>query len=95
VVGRLRLSRRTGEVFSGARRLSLTSAQFAVLELLMARGAHGVTRDAIHAAASTESNGEEPVDLDAFLAELRHKTGIRGRGRGVRQERANVYFFGE
>jgi hypothetical protein len=47
------------------------------------------------------SNGAEAPDLDdvedldAFLAELRRKTGISGRGQGVRQERANVYFFGE
>jgi DNA-binding response OmpR family regulator len=102
VVGRVRLSRRTGDVFSGTRRISLSPAQFAVLELLMTRGGHGVTRDAIRAAAAaTGSNGEEAPDLDnvedldAFVAELRRKTGISGRGQGVRQERANVYFFGE
>ena len=102
VVGRVRLSRRTGDVFSGTRRISLSPAQFAVLELLMTRGGHGVTRDAIRAAAAaTGANGEEAPDLDnvedldAFVAELRRKTGISGRGQGVRQERANVYFFGE
>jgi hypothetical protein len=30
-----------------------------------------------------------------MLAELRRKTGILGRGRGVRRERTLVYFFGE
>jgi hypothetical protein len=102
VVGRVRLSRRTGDVFSGTRRISLSPAQFAVLELLMTRGGHGVTRDAIRAAAAaTGANGEEAPDLDsvedldAFVAELRRKTGISGRGQGVRQERANVYFFGD
>jgi hypothetical protein len=100
VVGRVRLSRRTGDVYSGTRRISLTPAQFAVLELLMTRGGHGVTRDAIRAAITGSNGSQTPElddveDLDAFLAELRRKTGIRGRGQGVRQERANVYFFGE
>jgi hypothetical protein len=95
VVGRLRLSRSAGEVFSGSRRISLTSTEFAVLELLMTRGGHGVTQDAIRAAASTNGNGGEPLDLDDILAELRRKTGLRGRGRGVRSERTLVYFFRE
>jgi hypothetical protein len=96
VVGRLRLSKSAGEVFSGSRRISLTRSEFAVLELLMTRGGHGVTQDAIRAAAaSTNGNGEEPLDLDDLLAELRRKTGLRGRGRGVRSERAQVYFFSE
>jgi len=94
VVGRLRLSRSAGEVFSGSRRISLTRAEFAVLELLMTRGGHGVTQDAIRAAAaSTNGNGGEPLDLDDLLAELRRKTGLQGRGRGMRSERALVYFF--
>jgi hypothetical protein len=95
VVDRLRLNRSTHEVFSGSRRITLTTAEFAVLELLMTGGGHGVTRDAIHAAARPESNGEQAPDLDEILAELRRKTGIRGRGRGVRSERTLVYFFGE
>ncbi len=95
VVDRLRLNRSTHEVFSGSRRITLTAAEFAVLELLMTSGGHGVTRDAIHAAAGPEGNGEEAPDLDGVLAELRRKTGIRGRGRGVRSERTLVYFFGE
>jgi hypothetical protein len=95
VVGRIRLSHRSGEVFAGTRRISLTPGEFAVLELLMTRGGHGVTRDAIRAAASTGKNGEEAPDPDAILAELRRKTGIRGRGQGMRQERALVYFFGD
>jgi hypothetical protein len=95
VAGRLRLSRETGEVFSGARRVSLTPTEFAVLELLMTRGGHGVTRDAIRAATRREDDHEEAQDLDVILAELRRKTGIRGRGRGVRTERALVYFFGD
>jgi DNA-binding response OmpR family regulator len=94
VVGRLRLSRSAGEVYLGSRRISLTRTEFAVLELLMTRGGHGVTRDAIRAAAaSTNGNGEEPLDLDEMMAELRRKTGLRGRG--VRSERALVYFFRE
>ena len=44
VVDRLRLNRRTHEVFSGSRRITLTAAEFAVLELLMTSGGHGVTR---------------------------------------------------
>jgi DNA-binding response OmpR family regulator len=95
VVGRIRLNRRTGEVFGGTRRISLTPSEFAVLKLLMTRGGHGVTRDAIRAASRTGTNGEEVPDPDALLDELRRKTGIRGRGQGVRQERAPVYFFGQ
>jgi DNA-binding response OmpR family regulator len=95
VVGRIRLRRGTGEVFAGTRRISVTPVEFAVLELLMTRGGHGVTRDAISAAARTGKNGDELPDPEAILAELRRKTGIRGRGQGVRQERALVYFFGE
>jgi hypothetical protein len=94
-VDRLRLNRRTREVFAGPRRISLTPGEVAVLELLMTDGGHGVTRDAILAAAAPASNGEETPDPDSVLAELRRKTGIRGRGRGVRSERAYVYFFGE
>jgi hypothetical protein len=95
VVDRLRLNRNTHEVFSASRRITLTAAEFAVLELLMTGGGHGVTRDAIHAAAFPDGIGEEAPDLDGILAELRRKTGIRGRGRGVRSERTLVYFFGE
>jgi hypothetical protein len=79
VVDRLRLNRRTHEVFSGSRRITLTAAEFAVLELLMTSGGHGVTRDAIHAAACPVGNGGEAPDLDRLVAELRRKTGIRGR----------------
>jgi hypothetical protein len=95
VVGRVRLNRMTGEVFAGTRRISLTPSEFGVLKLLMTRGGHGVTRDAIRAASSTGNNGEDLPDPDAILAELRRKTGISGRGGGVRQERTLVYFFGE
>jgi hypothetical protein len=95
VVDRLRLNRWTGEAFSGPRRISLTPGELAVLELLMTGGSHGVTREAIQAAAAPTSNGEEEPDPDAILAELRRKTGIGGRGRGVRSERALVYFLGE
>ena len=95
VVGRIRLNRRTGEVFAGTRRISLTPGEFGVLKLLMTRGGHGVTRDAIRAASSTGNDGEDAPDPDAILAELRRKTGISGRGSGVRQERALVYFFGQ
>jgi hypothetical protein len=94
-VGRVRLNRLTGEVFAGTRRISLTPGEFEVLKLLMTRGGHGVTRDAIRAASSTGNNGEDVPDPDAILAELRRKTGISGRGQGVRQERAHVYFFGQ
>jgi hypothetical protein len=94
-VGRIRLNRRTGEVFAGTRRISLTPSELGVLKLLMTRGGHGVTRDAIRAASSTGPAGEDVPDPDAILAELRRKTGIRGRGQGVRQERAPVYFFGQ
>jgi hypothetical protein len=95
VVDRLRLNRSTGEVFSGPRRITLTPGEFAVLELLMTDGGHGVTRDAISAAASPGTNGEGPSDPDAILEELRRKTGIRGRRRGVRSERTLVYFLGD
>ena len=95
VAGRIRLNRRTGEVFAGTRRISLTPGELGVLKLLMTRGGHGVTQDAIRAASSTGAEGEEVPDPEAILAELRRKTGIRGRGQGVRQERALVYFFGE
>ncbi len=95
VVGRIRLNRRTGHVFSATRRISLTPSEFAVLQLLMTRGGHGVTRDAILAASTTGNDSDDVPDPDAVLAELRRKTGIRGRGQGVRQERALVYFFGQ
>jgi DNA-binding response OmpR family regulator len=95
VAGRIRLSRNTGEVFSGTRRVLLTRTEFAVLELLMTRGGQGVTRDAIRAATRSEDNGEEAPDLDVILTELWRKTGIRGRGQGMRKERALVYFFGD
>jgi two-component system response regulator MprA len=95
VAGRIRLSRNTGEVFSGTRRVLLTRSEFAVLELLMTRGGQGVTRDAIRAATRSEDNGEEAPDLDVILTELWRKTGIRGRGQGMRKERALVYFFGD
>jgi DNA-binding response OmpR family regulator len=94
VVGRIRLNRRTGDVFVGTRRISLTPGELAVLKLLMTRGGHGVTRDAIRAASSTGTEGEPVPDPDVILAELRRKTGISGRGQGVRQERTLVYFFG-
>jgi hypothetical protein len=94
VVGRIRLNRRTGDVFVGARRILLTPGEFAVLQLLMTRGGHGVTRDAIRAASSTGADDEPVPDPDDILAELRRKTGISGRGQGVRQERTLVYFFG-
>jgi DNA-binding response OmpR family regulator len=95
VAGRIRLSRTTGEVFSGARRVALTPTERAVLELLMTRGGQGVTRDAIRATIGSEDNGHDTADLDVTLAELRRKTGIRGRRQGVRQERTLVYFFGD
>jgi hypothetical protein len=95
VAGRIRLSRTTGEVFSGARRVALTPTELAVLELLMTRGGQGVTRDAIRATIGSEDNGHDTADLDVTLAELRRKTGIRGRRQGVRQERTLVYFFGD
>jgi hypothetical protein len=95
VVGRIRLNRRTGHVYAATRRISLTPSEFAVLQLLMTRGGHGVTRDAILAASTAGTDSDDVPDPDAVLAELRRKTGIRGRGQGVRQERALVYFFGQ
>jgi hypothetical protein len=95
VVGRIRLNRRTGHVFAATRRISLTPSEFAVLQLLMTRGGHGVTRDAILAASTAGTDSDDVPDPDAVLAELRRKTGISGRGQGVRQERALVYFFGQ
>ena len=95
VVDRLRLNRSTREVFSGSRRITLTPAEFAVLELLMTSGGHGVTRDAIRAAAARRATVRRRLTSMGYWPSSGARRAFRGRGRGVRSERAMVYFFGE
>ena len=88
--GDLRMQRSTGQVIAHGREVSLTSPELGVLELLLRSGTDGVTPDAIKAAA-----GDGAGDPDAIVAQLRRKTGVRGRGQGVRKERVLLYFLGE
>ena len=88
--GDLRMQRSTGQVISHGREVSLTRPELGVLELLLRSGNDGVTPEAIKAAA-----GDGAGDPDAIVAQLRRKTGVRGRGQGVRKERVLLYFLGE
>jgi hypothetical protein len=90
--GDLRMRRSTGQVIAHGRDVSLTRPELGVLELLLRSGSEGVTPDAIKAAAG---EGADSVDPDAIVAQLRRKTGVRGRGQGVRKERVLLYFLGE
>lgn len=89
------MRRSTGEVWSGNHQVSLTPAELGVLELLMTNGGRGVTTDAIIAAAGLDEDSGEVVDPDAIVAQLRRKTGVRGRGQAVRKERVLLYFLGD
>jgi DNA-binding response OmpR family regulator len=88
--GDLRMRRSTGQVIAHGREVSLTRPELGVLELLLRSGGDGVTPEAIKAAA-----GDGEHDPDAIVAQLRRKTGVRGRGQGVRKERVLLYFLGE
>ena len=88
--GDLRMQRSTGQVISHGREVSLSRPELGVLELLLRSGSDGVTPEAIKAAA-----GDGAGDPDAIVAQLRRKTGVRGRGQGVRKERVLLYFLGE
>jgi hypothetical protein len=92
VAGDVRLSPARGEVWCGDRRVELSPAELGVLELLMTSGGRGVTRDAIvEAGQLDESDGPDAVD--AIVAQVRRKTGVRGRGNVVRKERVVTYFL--
>jgi DNA-binding response OmpR family regulator len=94
--GPLRLRPSTGEVWSGNRQVHLSPAESRVLELFMRSSGDGVSAGAILAAAEGgDDDDEEPVDPDVLLAQLRRKTGIRGRGPNVRKERVMLYYFGD
>ena len=95
VAGDLRLRRTTGEVWSGNHQVALTPAELGVLELLMTSGGQGVTTEAIMTASGLDEDSDEWADPDAIVAQLRRKTGIRGRGQAVRKERVLLYFFGD
>ena len=84
------MQRSTGQVIAHGREVSLTRPELGVLELLLRSGSDGVTPEAIKAAA-----GDGAGDPDAIVAQLRRKTGVRGRGQGVRKERVLLYFLGE
>jgi hypothetical protein len=90
--GDLRVSRTSGEVWSGDRKVDLTPSELRVLELLITGGEHGVTREALVEAGELDEGGG-PDAVDAIVTQVRRKTGIRGRGHAVRKERVVTYFL--
>ncbi|MET0577988.1 MAG: hypothetical protein ABW122_04975, partial [Ilumatobacteraceae bacterium] len=96
-VGDLRMCPGTGEVWSGKEPISLSPAELAVLELLMRSGGHGVTSEAIIAAAELQQGTPEYDDPDLLVSAIRRKTKGRGRGAGgaVRKERVLLYYLGD
>ena len=95
VQGPLRLRRSTKQAWVNDRPIVLTESEAGVLELLMRNGGEGVTPHAIIAAAGVREGEEGWVEPDAIVAQLRRKTGVRGRSQGVRKERVLLYFFGD
>jgi hypothetical protein len=92
VAGNVRLSPGRGEVWCGNRRVELTPEELGILELLMASGGRGVTRDAIIEAGQLDE-ADGPDAVDAVVAQVRRKTGVRGQGNVVRKERVVTYFL--
>ncbi len=93
VAGDLRVSPTLGEAWSGERRVDLTPAELRVLELLIAGGDRGVTRDALAEAGELDEGRAGPDAVDAIVTQVRRKTAIRGRGHVVRKERVVTYFL--
>jgi hypothetical protein len=87
-VGDLSMCRSTGQVIANGREVSLTDSEFGALELLIASGNDGVARDALQAAVGDQ-------DPDVVVAQLRRKTGQRGRTPAMRRERVLRYFLDE
>jgi hypothetical protein len=93
VAGDLRMSRSRGEVWCGERRVELTPSELGVLELLMTAGGAGVTRAAIVEAGQLDESGR-PDAVDAIVATVRRKAGIRPSAHAVvRKERVVMYFL--
>jgi hypothetical protein len=86
--GDLSLCRSTGQVFANGREVSLTASEFGALELLITGGNDGVARDALQAAVGDQ-------DPDVVVAQLRRKTGQRGRATAMRRERVLRYFLAD
>jgi hypothetical protein len=92
IAGDVRLSPARGEVWCGDRRVELSPAELGILELLMTSGGRGVTREAIIEAGQLDDS-DGPDAVDAMVAQVRRKTGARGRGNVVRKERVVMYFL--
>ncbi len=86
--GDLSVRRSTGQVFANGREVSLTASEFGALELLMNSGNDGVARDALQAAVGDQ-------DPNLVVAQLRRKTGQRGRAPAMRKERVLRYFLAD
>jgi DNA-binding response OmpR family regulator len=87
------MSRTLGEVWSGERKVALSPVELGVLELLITSGERGVTREAIVEVGELDES-DAPGAVDAIVASVRRKTGIRGRGHAtVRKERVTTYFL--
>src|SRR5262245_27457585 len=93
VAGDLRVSPTLGEAWSGDRRVDLTPVELRVLELLIAGGHRGVTRDELAEAGELDEGSRGPDAVDAIVTQVRRKTTIRGRGHAVRKERVVTYFL--
>ena len=91
--GRLRMSAATGEVWSGNRRIELTSEETNVLRLLLTAGSRGVTSDSILEAAGRSPHGADPDEARIIIARVRRKAGLLGPSQGVRKERVVMYYF--
>jgi hypothetical protein len=93
VAGDVRMSRASGEVWCGQRKVELTPSELGVLELLMTAGGEGVTRAAIVEAGQLDDSGRPDV-VDAIVATVRRKAGIRPSARAVlRKERVVMYYL--
>jgi hypothetical protein len=93
VAGDLRLSRESGEVWCRERKVELTPSELDVLALLMTAGDQGVTRAEIVEAGRLDESSR-PDAVDAIVATIRRKAGIRqGAHAVVRKERAVTYFL--
>ena len=79
-----------GEVWCGNRRVELSPPELGILELMISSGGRGVPRDALIAAGQLE---ERPEMVDAMLAQVRRKTGVRGHANAIRKERVVTYFL--
>ena len=86
--GDLSVCRSTGQVIANGREVSLSASEFGALELLITSGDDGVARDVLQAAVGDQ-------DPDVIVAQLRRKTGQRGRTPAMRRERVLRYFLAD